>query len=1714
MTRILPNLILTVAIAVTCLAALVVFNRAAAPQAKLLPLTAAEFPDYRRIIAAVNPESLRQDLSQLCAGPSRFTATPGCDAAAEFVADELRAAGYTVISQPFRTTVPATRFARILDNRGNEIDGIGIAPLVPNRFRTATTPPDGLSGTVYVGDKGLAREFEGVDLENQIVMLPLGTSWYTVAGMGVAAVLYHDDGRRLPTANWPHNLNVSLNVPRFLVTGDALALKGREITVTARVDYGARPVRNVIGILDVLEATEAVVIGTFYDAYSYTPDLAPGAEQAAGMAAVLAAARQLVADRAALKRAVVIVATAGHGQALAGIREFAAAVGNRDRRDEALEAARGSATDARDRLAVAERVAAITRERQYWNIREAAAEQAFWSGRDGILREKFTEIVHRVLDADLLAAIESVTQARLTWVRNNLAVRNSDGSETAAFAVYNDARKRQRQILAMLASPLFTLKSAWGAELEKKSLPARVPAAAAGRVIRLRRQLEEAEGRAATAATLAAYRQLLFLGIDLSAQSDRLALISSGDTRLASQCQPADTEVMAQLHQAGIGLDQAARSPVYVRDRKRVPRIRNLVREGDELGLSFTPKPNGTTVYFQSKAMLMAGHTAFSIVTLDDSRERMGTPFDTLDNILTPAGNPAASKQSPLDNLTITARLLTAAVNQLARGHGHIVPVAVAGQTHAIRGRIVSRVGNNLTPDHPVPYGLVCISRALAPVPGMGQEVCVQADADGRFRFEGFWPRSITYDHDRKVDLDAALVDPVRGDIVWALSEPDSGSKKAFSVTAVKFAHYRNSEATPVLFRAAAVQLVPMMDPQSSKPYADVGMLDSKSGALPQKYHFEKSTGIIVCYVPPETRLYFTFKKGSRHNPNITVVRAFALGAAGAADGTDSENTAEISGNGYLAADTPRLVNIEFDTALSMAQVNSKRVRRQERYHIADELVLGYNRKAVEHAEAARRLQDAGRIVAGKKAALASLAYSSNIHPVIRRNTADAIWGILFYLMLAVPFAICIEKLLIGHPDIRWQIFYHGIIFIVFFLALRILHPAYELVRSPYMILLGFLTFVLAAAITAFIVNRFGSNIGELQQKLRQQAMVTDISRTATIVTAVLLGLEHMRKRPVRTGITVGTLVLTTFVMLSFTSLTTDIVDMEFAVGKAPYAGLLVRDQDYGDMSATLNPMQELYGNDHIVVERAWGGIFAIKKGKVVQRADFVVASEQGDRRRAASANAYLGLSRLEPEITPVTKAFEVLQRWFERDDELSCFLPRRLADELMIDDADVLNGTAAVTIGSVTYAVRGIFNGKRITDVLDLDGESLLPVDVLGLLAHGTKGISDYSDTVPENIDRLPGSAVVITPVRAMPKRSRAASVAIAFQDLNYAGARALIDSHLERTGQPAYYGLDGIAFYGGKYRRQSVDGMLALLLPLVIAMLTVLNTMRGSVYERRDELYVFNAIGLSPAHIRALFTAEAFVYAVTGAVGGYLLAQGTGVALQAMGMTAGLTPNYSSMSSLIVTVVIMAAVLASSIFPARMAARLAAPAELMTRERRTAAGDAMEFDLPFTFNRRDRIAIVPYFQDWFEDYGEGSNGAFFCDKPTCGIKADTHDRAAAYVRAMTWLRPYDLGVSQDVELLVRHLPDTGDNVATVVMTRTSGDHESWERCCHAFIGLLRKRFLTWRDVAGEDRDRLFERGREMLAPEPVNSGQSRGPTSPTSPTPGTPITDNHRNG
>ena len=62
------------------------------------------------------------------------------------------------------------------------------------------------------------------------------------------------------------------------------------------------------------------------------------------------------------------------------------------------------------------------------------------------------------------------------------------------------------------------------------------------------------------------------------------------------------------------------------------------------------------------------------------------------------------------------------------------------------------------------------------------------------------------------------------------------------------------------------------------------------------------------------------------------------------------------------------------------------------------------------------------------------------------------------------------------------------------------------------------------------------------------------------------------------------------------------------------------------------------------------------------------------------------------------------------------------------------------------------------------------------------------------------------------------------------------------------------------------AVEGLGALMVPMLIAALIVLNAMLGAVYERFREIAVYSSVGLAPMHIALLFIAEACVYAVLG--------------------------------------------------------------------------------------------------------------------------------------------------------------------------------------------------------------------------------------------------------
>jgi hypothetical protein len=421
------------------------------------------------------------------------------------------------------------------------------------------------------------------------------------------------------------------------------------------------------------------------------------------------------------------------------------------------------------------------------------------------------------------------------------------------------------------------------------------------------------------------------------------------------------------------------------------------------------------------------------------------------------------------------------------------------------------------------------------------------------------------------------------------------------------------------------------------------------------------------------------------------------------------------------------------------------------------------------------------------------------------------------------------------------------------------------------------------------------------------------------------------------------------------------------------------------------------------------------------------------------------------------------------------------MAAEMKITPEKVAAGNVRISVEGTVLTVKGIYDSNRFEQIHDLDGETLAPYDVESIIGRPRDEETD-EDEMPEMMKRLSGDDIIICNDRSRTSGWHVASIAI---DLSKAGShkrvRQILDRYLEKTGSKAFYGIGDTAYFGAKFRRPRGSNYLELLIPLLIASLTVLNTMRGSVYERKEEIYVYNAVGLNPFHVFFLFIAEACVYAVVGALGGYLVANFAGKIVGLIGLSAGLTINYSSIYAVMYSVVIMVAVLLSTWFPARAAARLAAPAEEMKWRVPSPEDGVITFTLPFTFSIRDRVAIVAYFMGWFDDYGEGSSGKFFCSPPTCSLEA-LDGEVASTVRTTTWLRPYDLGVSQEVVMQFSEDPKSGQTLARLTLQHLSGGVSAWVRTNYLFLKILRKHFLDWRVVPEVEKLTFLQRARALL--------------------------------
>ena len=189
-------------------------------------------------------------------------------------------------------------------------------------------------------------------------------------------------------------------------------------------------------------------------------------------------------------------------------------------------------------------------------------------------------------------------------------------------------------------------------------------------------------------------------------------------------------------------------------------------------------------------------------------------------------------------------------------------------------------------------------------------------------------------------------------------------------------------------------------------------------------------------------------------------------------------------------------------------------------------------------------------------------------------------------------------------------------------------------------------------------------------------------------------------------------------------------------------------------------------------------------------------------------------------------------------------------------------------------------------------------------------------------------GELTVIIPYETlMAQKGRLKCVGI--RQLNQADIdiKDVAQKMVDRFGLSLFSGeSDGTYLYSASDTMR-YSGVPNIVIPIIISVFIVLNTMISSVYERKREIAVYTSVGLAPSHVSFLFIAEAMAFAVLSVVLGYLFAQTTAGLFAGTSLWEGITVNYSSMAGVGAMILVIFVVLVSVIYLSKVAGQIAIP-------------------------------------------------------------------------------------------------------------------------------------------------------------------------------------------
>ncbi len=751
------------------------------------------------------------------------------------------------------------------------------------------------------------------------------------------------------------------------------------------------------------------------------------------------------------------------------------------------------------------------------------------------------------------------------------------------------------------------------------------------------------------------------------------------------------------------------------------------------------------------------------------------------------------------------------------------------------------------------------------------------------------------------------------------------------------------------------------------------------------------------------------------------------------------------------------------------------------------------------HADAKDHIEEAKELSARKEWSLArahqvfATCIEGRVYRPLRGVTEDLVQAVVLLLLLNIPFAFAMERLIFGFTSIYKQILGFCGFFIATFGILYFTHPAFALASAPVVIFLAFVIILLSVVTAAIMMGKIKMEIKAIQGLASTvHGMENDNS---TMLSAVLIGIAGMRNRPLKTFLTCTTVVLLTFTILVFASFTSQqgVVESYLGRGQGENRIELHRLSLLRIDRTLVESIEDLYSDNFHVFRR--GGLFRdLTRGNDVGAtpltAERIIYCPRNGN--SVELSAVMGL---DPGEFDYSAQFRSVIPGFSDEVEEGThpmYLPEIIAKNLEVNVGD------EIRMNGVSFVYKGIFDARALQGISTLDDmRVLLPDFQATMRSSGSSATGAAAQTTLEDIpsgsfEWFSSEMIAITRMSDLIDLFPT-DVIINFMTL-YPQSDSLEPETYARSLATVFQGTVHVKSSEGVRRMfftKAVEGsgFADVIVPLLLGGLIVFSSLMGSIVDREREIFTYSALGLSPPNVGALFFAESAVYSVIGGMGGYLLSQVVAKVFSVLGRMGVMTPpemNFSSLTSVCTILIVMAVVMLSTIFPAIRASRSANPGVARRWSMPKPDGNEMKFVFPFTVSEVDFAGILSFIKEHFNNHSDATLGSFAArDVKLFKIPGGKGSRGedALGIEADISLAPFDLGIFQKFKMYSNEFEIKGIDEVVVELRRVGGTPTSWVRSNRAFADELRKQFLLWRSLPIETIEYYRKQTREELS-------------------------------